>query len=73
MFTCQLCRSSYQMGPGRYDGKTIPRWQLSVCGTCYQSNAEGWGPTVEDAFVRHLEGKGIPLPGRNADGWYPRD
>lgn len=72
-FRCQLCGRSYQSGPGRYEGKTIPRFQLSVCGSCYDTNHDGWGPVVESAFERHLMDRGIPFPERNARGWYPRD
>ena len=73
MFNCELCGTPYQMGPGIYEGKTIARYQLSVCGTCYAANWDGWAPHLEPAFIEHLQKKGIPLPERNAGGWYPRD
>ena len=73
MCNCDLCGSRFQFGPHVYDGKVIPGYKLTVCRTCWVSNHDGWGPVVEDQFVKHLQSNGIPLPERNKDGWYPRD
>jgi hypothetical protein len=73
MQTCQLCSSSYQMGPHRYDGKHIARYKLDVCGSCYSANWDGWGPNQERIILAHLEQKGIEVPNRNEKGWLPRN
>ncbi len=73
MFDCELCGRPYQMGPHRYDGKRIPRYDISVCGSCYKTNWDGWGPKAESPILAHLERKGLPIPPRNEKGWLPRD
>jgi hypothetical protein len=70
---CQLCGREGRCGPSVYEVHVIARYSLEVCRGCYMSNADGWGPALEPAFVAHLESKGIPLPERNASGWYPRE
>ena len=73
MRECDLCRNNYQMGPHRYEGKFIPRYQLSVCGTCYDGNWDGWAPHLEATLLAHLKKKGLSEPTRNAKGWFPRE
>jgi hypothetical protein len=73
MFTCDICGKQYQMGRHRYEGKQIPRYKLGVCGTCYESNWDGWGPLHEAKFIAHLKKHNIPIPERNEKGWFPRD
>jgi hypothetical protein len=73
MQTCGLCGASFQFGPHVYDGKYITRYQLAVCHGCWRSNHDGWSPSLEAKFIAHLKAKGVPLPERNAKGWFPRD
>ena len=61
------------MGPHRYDGKYIPRYQISVCSGCWSGNWDGWGPLHEPMIVAHAQEKGLTLPPRNQKGWLPRD
>ncbi len=28
---CFLCRGQFRCGPGRYDGRGIPEWDIGVC------------------------------------------
>ncbi len=72
MIRCDLCGTEFQMGPHRYDGKWISRYQMSMCRSCFSGNWDGIGPVFEPVFVRHLESHGIDLPERNAQGWFPR-
>ena len=41
MLQCSLCGTAYQMGPHRYEGRFIPKYQLGVCGVCYDGNWDG--------------------------------
>ena len=73
MLNCPLCHTEFQFGPHRYDGKHIPRYDMTVCHTCYSANWDGWAPHLEKFIESHLASKKIPLPSRNSKGWYPRD
>jgi len=73
MFPCFMCGGQFQMGPHRYDGTTIPRYQVSLCRTCYNANWDGWGPHWEQRLMAHLKATERPIPERNAKGWLPRD
>lgn len=73
MIMCGICGNGFQMGPNQYDGKWIPRYQLSVCRSCYEGNWDGWGPVAEEKLLPHLREKGIEIPERNSKGWIPRD
>jgi hypothetical protein len=72
MFPCDLCGSTFQMGPHIYDGKVLGHYKMSLCRPCYEGNWDGIGPVHEAQFERHLAKREIPLPLRNAKGWYPR-
>lgn len=73
MQTCELCSASYQMGPHRYDGHRVPRYELNVCGSCYKYNWDGWSPVYEEKILSHLKQRGLVYPERNERGWLPRD
>jgi hypothetical protein len=73
MLGCGLCGAQFQFGPHVYDGKHISRYQLTICRSCWSGNHDGYGPAVEKQFLAHLKAKGIPVPARNADGWFPRE
>ena len=73
MFNCDLCNSSFQMGPRLYEGKIIPTYGVQVCNPCYQGNWDGWAPHYENKIIKVAESKGLPIPERNEAGWLPRD
>ncbi len=72
MFNCDLCGSCIQMGAGRYEGKTLPHYQLTLCKPCFGGNWDGFAPHYEPQFEKLLAERNIPLPKRNSKGWYPR-
>jgi hypothetical protein len=72
MFDCELCGGAYQMGPHVYEEHQLTHYQMWLCHRCYSMNWDGFAPHYESAFERHLASKAIPLPKRNAAGWYPR-
>ncbi len=69
---CGVCRRAFQFGPGRYDGKYIALYELTVCKTCWDGNWDGWSPEAEIVIQKHLEVKGLEVPLRNEKGWLPR-
>lgn len=71
-FSCDACGAPYHHGPHRYDGHKIHAYDMMVCDTCYNANWDGWAPLREPGIIKHLEGKGIPIPKRNSKGWIPR-
>jgi hypothetical protein len=71
--TCFSCGTSFVFGMNQYDGSYVPRYKISVCRSCYQSNWDGWSPGVEAKLRPHLAAAGLPIPDRNAKGWLPRD
>lgn len=73
MEKCFCCRRSFQMGPGRYDGKFIPAYQILVCQNCYDGNWDGWAPVFEERILKHLNEESIAEPSRNSKGFLPRD
>jgi len=73
MLTCPICHIPFQFGAHRYDGKHLPRYDMTVCLTCYSANWDGWAPHFEQTIEEHLAAKKLPLPDRNSKGWYPRD
>ena len=72
MFDCGLCGRSVRMGPHHYDGTWIPTYQITMCKPCFTGNWDGISPSFEKKLEKHLELKGLPIPERNAKGWYPR-
>jgi hypothetical protein len=45
---------------------------MYLCEGCYRLNAGGFAPDLEDKIIEVLETHRIPLPERNARGWFPR-
>jgi hypothetical protein len=73
IFPCDICGNGCKAGAGVHGYQKIPGYALTVCKSCFQNSHDGWAPAHEEAFEMHLESKGIPLPPRNANGWYPRE
>jgi hypothetical protein len=73
MDRCFICDGSFQMGPHRYDGEYIKRYEISVCSICWKSNWDGWAPHYEERLIPHLKERGIPPPKRNGKGLLPRN
>ncbi len=73
MIDCFTCGTSFQFGAHTYDGKVIPRYQISVCSACYSGNWDGWNPRLDEKLIAHLTSQGLPIPERNEKGWLPRD
>jgi hypothetical protein len=72
MLACNVCDRGFQHGPDRFEGRSIPAYEMIVCEPCWQANWGGWGPASEYRVTAHLAKKGISLPARNANGWIPR-
>lgn len=72
MSTCPLCGEKYPNGPHRYDGCHSKLFDLWVCSNCWDANWDGWAPHYERFLLDHLKKKGLPIPKRNAKGWFPR-
>ena len=73
MIPCDICGARCKAGAGTHGYQRIPGYDLTVCKSCFQGNHDGWAPVHEEAFENHLQLKSIPLPARNAQGWYPRE
>ena len=73
MVPCDLCGQSFQYGPHAYLGNRLPHYDMMLCRACFAGNWDGFGDLNEAKFEAHLTARGIPLPKRNAKGWYPRD
>jgi len=72
MQKCDLCGHSFQFGPHRYDGQYLKHYKMILCNGCYEGNWDGFAPGLEAKFIAHMKSKGIALPERNDNGWYPR-
>lgn len=68
-----MCGNEYQYGPHRYDGHYISKYKISVCSICYAGNWDGWNSHYEEKLIVHLHKNKLPIPERNAKGWFPRD
>ena len=71
MLTCPSCGSEFRYGPQVYEGKHIPRYQVTVCMICYEGNWDGWANI--DWLMKHLKSMNLPIPKPNSKGWLPRD
>ena len=67
------CNRAFQMGPHVYEGRYIPRYNLTVCKACYEGNWDGWHHDYEKFILAHLKKKGLPVPERNQNDLLPRD
>ena len=70
---CDLCGSRFVFGHGRYDGKHLGYYKLTLCDGCYSGNWDGFAPHLEPKMLEHLRKNSIPTPPRNAKGLIPRD
>src|SRR5258705_13328342 len=66
-----LCPKRFIVAYAPADGKHIPMYGIPVCMTCWDSNWDGWAPRLEAQVTAKLDGKGLPLPERNANGLPP--
>lgn len=74
MFNCDVCGTTYQHGPHRYQGHKLNLYgDLFVCDSCWQVNHDGWAPHYEKVLLAHLQKEGLPVPQRNAKGFLPRE
>lgn len=73
IMVCDICGQRHQMGPHRYDGRFISRYQIEVCRSCYSSNWDGWNPDAEKKIILHLVSKILSLSTRNIVGLLPGD
>lgn len=73
MHRCPLCGSSYQQGPGLYEGRLARRYLIEVCKICWDGNWDGWNPRHEPFLLRHLKEMGLEVPPRNTAGYLPRE
>ena len=72
-YDCFCCGCKVPFGGGRYGGRHVRGYDITVCKACYSGNWDGWGPHCEEKLLRHLEEKGIKVPAKNREGWLPRD
>lgn len=72
MRKCDVCGTTFQYGPHRYDGHVNSTYHILVCRGCWNANHDGWAAHLEEKVTAKLK-EGLPLPTRNAKGWLPRD
>ena len=72
MQVCDLCDEEFQFGRGIYHGQHIPTYGITVCNTCYASNADGWNPQYDDFLRNRVEELKLQMPKKNEKGYYPR-
>lgn len=70
---CDVCGSSYQHGPHRYEGHKLSTYGIVVCDSCWTGNHDGWAPFREPKLVEALKRNRLPMPQRNSKGLLPRD
>ena len=74
MCKCDICGSSYQHGPHRYEGHRLELYgDIFACDPCWQGNHDGWAPHHENVLLAYLDKKDLPVPLRNRKGLLPRD
>lgn len=73
IFKCDMCEASYQHGPHRFEGHSLPLYgKIFACNQCWNGNHDGWAPDLEARLHAHLTRQGLPVPQRNDKGWLPR-
>lgn len=73
MEVCFLCRAQHPSHPGDYHFPFIKIYQFNICPGCYAANWDGYSPSYDGIIIDHLKAKGLPIPERNAKGWFPRE
>jgi len=74
MLDCGVCDRKYQHDAGRYDGHKLELYGgIFCCDTCWNGNANGWGPMLEPKLLKICIEKKIAIPCCNSDGWLPRN
>lgn len=73
MTTCDVCGTSVQVGPHRYDARRNTTYDIMVCHACHDGNWDGWAPHLEPQVTKRLLEQGRTLPDRNPEGLLPRE
>lgn len=68
---CFFCNRLFHFGNHKYYGEYVAKYKLSICSSCKSSNHDGLNPSYNKKFEDHLKTNNIPIPERNAKGWYP--
>lgn len=69
---CFFCdRLFHYGGTHKYYGEVVPRFKLSICEICQQANHDGLHHKYDDKFEKHLKANNLPIPEKNAKGYYP--
>jgi hypothetical protein len=71
--TCFLSDRPFPFSQGKYYGRWIPAYRLSVCASCLKGNWDGLNRRYESKFEKHLYKNSIFLAHRNNKGLYPID
>ena len=48
---CPLCENSFHYGHGRYEGKPLKIYGITICQLCYDMNHDGFAPHYEEIFA----------------------
>lgn len=65
---CFLCEQSFAYGQGRYDGRPVPGWGVSICSRCEDRGHDGLMPHQHPRLLAHFADQGI-TPRRSEDGF----
>ncbi len=68
MVKCFLCDREFEFGHGRYYGRNVPEWDITICRMCDAGNHDGIVLECHPKLRAHLEAKGITIE-LNAKGW----
>ena len=68
---CFTCETGFVYDPDKVNTH-IPRYEITVCQSCWRSNWDGWRPDYSDKIETHMKAKGLDPVTRNAKDLLPR-
>jgi hypothetical protein len=68
--TCFLCQQDKRAGPGHFEGRAVPAWDVWICDFCRNGNYNGVVPELAPGkrLISHLKERGLPVK-LNKNGW----
>ena len=70
---CPLCQNNFRYGSGRYEGKPLKLYGITICKPCYDTNHDGFAQHYEEILETVVKKNNLNLPERNASGLLPRE
>jgi len=72
MANCFICNEAFEFGNGKYYGRVIANYKISICESCYSCSHDGYSPEHTKKLLAWFEDNNIPSPKLNDKSLIPR-